>query len=103
MTLLRFFNQHSAFLAALALVAALEALFGAVSWPLVPATDRLERRYDGHLRVQRLDVMDVEGTRARRELGLQLVPAYVLLDAAGEERWRENVPMKPAKLRAVGV
>ena len=84
-------------------MAALEALFGAVSWPLVPATDRLERRYDGHLRVQRLDVMDVEGTRARRELGLQLVPAYVLLDAAGEERWRENVPMKPAKLRAVGV
>ena len=37
MTLLRFFNQHSAFLAALALVAALEALFGAASWPLVLA------------------------------------------------------------------
>ena len=84
-------------------MAALEALFGAVSWPLVPATDRLERRYDGHLRVQRLDVMDVEGARARRELGLQLVPAYVLLDAAGEERWRENVPLKPANLRAAGV
>ncbi len=47
--------------------------------------------------------MDVEGTRARRELGLQLVPAYVLLDAASEERWRENVPLKPANLRAVGV
>ncbi len=84
-------------------MAALEALFGAVSWPLVLAANRLKRRYDGRFRVQRLDVMDVEGTRARRELGLQLVPAYVLLDAAGEERWRENVPMKPAKLRAVGV
>lgn len=69
----------------------------------VPTTEQMERNYAGRLRVKRLDVTDPEGVAAQKQYGQQLVPAFILLDTAGQKRWRGRLPPKANDLHVVGL
>ncbi len=70
---------------------------------IVPTTEGWERQYAGRLQIVRLEVMEREGAQAREQFGVQWVPAFVLLDAAGAVRWPESLPPKAEDLRAIGI
>lgn len=54
-----------------------------------PQVDALERDMRGRLNVVRVDVEAPSAALVQRRYGLRGTPTYVLVDGAGNERWRQ--------------
>ena len=54
-----------------------------------PAVDALERDLRGRVNVVRVDVEAPSAALVQRRYGLRGTPTYVLVDGAGNERWRQ--------------
>lgn len=54
-----------------------------------PAVDALERDLRGRVNVVRVDVEAPAAALVQRRYGLRGTPTYVLVDGAGNERWRQ--------------
>jgi hypothetical protein len=65
-----------------------------------PVVDAVEREFGDDLLVLRLNVQDPAGQVLGRAYGFQFTPTFVLLDGAGDERWRSVGTLDPARLRA---
>jgi thioredoxin-like negative regulator of GroEL len=65
--------------------------------------DGLERELVGRARVVRLNVDDRAGVEARARFGIEKVPAIILLDANGVQRYRTEgkLPRRRAILDAL--
>ena len=65
--------------------------------------DGLERELAGRARVVRLNVDDRAGAEARARFGTEKVPAIILLDADGVQRYRTEgkLPRRQAILEAL--
>ena len=65
--------------------------------------DGLERELAGRVTVVRLNVADRAGAEAHARFGLKKVPAIILLDRNGAERYRSEgkLPRRAAILDAV--
>ena len=66
--------------------------------------DGLERELAGRVTVVRLNVADRAGAEAHTRFGTKKVPAIILLDSNGVERYRSEgkLPRRAAILNAVG-
>lgn len=54
-----------------------------------PAVDAFERDFRGRVNVVRVDVAAPAAALVQRRYGLHATPTYVLVDGAGNERWRQ--------------
>lgn len=54
-----------------------------------PAVDAIERDFRGRMNLVRVDVEAPSAALVQRRYGLRGTPTYVLVDGAGNERWRQ--------------
>ena len=68
-----------------------------------PVVDRLEQRLSGRASLVRIDVQSEAGAEIRRRYGIELVPAFLVLDRAGTVRLRSDgrIPDVEAVLAAL--
>jgi hypothetical protein len=66
--------------------------------------DGLERELQGRAQVVRLNIHDRVGQQARQLFGVRMVPAFIVFDTEGRERWRQSgeFPNRKAILQALG-
>ena len=65
-----------------------------------PVLEELAHRHEGRVEVRMVDLRDPAGEALGRAHGVRLIPAQVLLDAAGVERFRHEGFMALEELEA---
>lgn len=65
-----------------------------------PSVDRVEKALRDKLVVRRVDIQTAEGRRLADQLGIELTPTFIFMDAAGNEQWRSVGKLDGARVRA---
>jgi len=63
-----------------------------------PIVDGIEKQYQGHLVVIRLDIQGEAGHTLAPLYGFQYTPTFIFFDARGKELWRSIGQLDPVKV-----